>query len=646
VQLIRVLLYSSRRGIWKETAAMNTVAPTEQNGSHPPPFSRLKRKLADITHGRLPDEPRPVNFETLTKEEALQKERIHLKLAGMQPTALCLSGGGIRSAAFCLGAVQALAKRGLLEHFNYLSTVSGGGFTGAWLTSCIWAKVRAWRNNHFFPSIGEEELWRLRRFTSYLTPHTGLLSGDLWAVVMLWLRNILINWTIFFPLLLGIATLPVFYIAVVCALARLGPIQVVLGSTQAKLGIGVLVALFLLGLSVCQTCINLPSYRQDAKADSAKNAHTVGINERQVLTKIVIWALAWAFLAPLLLAPLLRIPWANGPAHLTFWEPLYDGGKPGILDLAMLLPAGSFIACVSGFGCACLLRRKIMFEHQRPEEIRWSCTGFGLGTATSAAVLGIGAWLAAGSSPLRLAVAGPVWVIVADVLRSTVYTSLHRGLRSDLDREWLARLSGNKLRFALGYGVIATSALYLPTLVLDQSNAVWAAIVAISGFLAGPVAALLGKAVKTSFSYGVKPDGKSSGRSLNWVMAVAITVFIAALFMLLGRLAVIFGQWIIERLPAVSDNSSWSFALVALVTASIIAACVLFVLFADWQININRFSMHAVYRNRLVRAFLGTARKERQLCIATRPSLADVSTLGFCPISGPKRRSHATSSTG
>ena len=45
---------------------------------------------------------------------------------------LALSGGGIRSATFALGALQALHKLGLLALFDYVSTVSGGGFTGAW----------------------------------------------------------------------------------------------------------------------------------------------------------------------------------------------------------------------------------------------------------------------------------------------------------------------------------------------------------------------------------------------------------------------------------------------------------------------------------------------------------------------------------
>ena len=42
-----------------------------------------------------------------------------------------LSGGGIRSATFCLGVFQALAKLNLLSKIDYLSSVSGGGYFGA-----------------------------------------------------------------------------------------------------------------------------------------------------------------------------------------------------------------------------------------------------------------------------------------------------------------------------------------------------------------------------------------------------------------------------------------------------------------------------------------------------------------------------------
>src|SRR5579864_1135084 len=42
-----------------------------------------------------------------------------------------LSGGGIRSATFCLGLFQGLAKQHLLSKIDYMSTVSGGGYFGA-----------------------------------------------------------------------------------------------------------------------------------------------------------------------------------------------------------------------------------------------------------------------------------------------------------------------------------------------------------------------------------------------------------------------------------------------------------------------------------------------------------------------------------
>lgn len=52
-------------------------------------------------------------------------------------SAICLSGGGIRSATFALGLLQSLAKRRLLSKFEYLSTVSGGGYIGSWLSAWV-----------------------------------------------------------------------------------------------------------------------------------------------------------------------------------------------------------------------------------------------------------------------------------------------------------------------------------------------------------------------------------------------------------------------------------------------------------------------------------------------------------------------------
>ena len=47
---------------------------------------------------------------------------------------IALSGGGIRSASFSLGVLQAMANADQLKHAHYLSTVSGGGYIGSSLS--------------------------------------------------------------------------------------------------------------------------------------------------------------------------------------------------------------------------------------------------------------------------------------------------------------------------------------------------------------------------------------------------------------------------------------------------------------------------------------------------------------------------------
>src|SRR5580704_3056603 len=88
--------------------------------------------------------------------------------------ALCLSGGGIRSAALCLGAVQMLARYELLARFHYVSTVAGGGYTGGLIARLIHTaggvvpaeKRLAFADaDHFVPW-----LQNLRSYTSFLAP--------------------------------------------------------------------------------------------------------------------------------------------------------------------------------------------------------------------------------------------------------------------------------------------------------------------------------------------------------------------------------------------------------------------------------------------------------------------------------------------
>lgn len=50
---------------------------------------------------------------------------------------LAISGGGIRSATFALGVTKVLARHGVLKDVDVMSTVSGGGYLGSFITSVL-----------------------------------------------------------------------------------------------------------------------------------------------------------------------------------------------------------------------------------------------------------------------------------------------------------------------------------------------------------------------------------------------------------------------------------------------------------------------------------------------------------------------------
>ncbi len=82
------------------------------------------------------------NANVWAQEEAEIRARRGAVLGANSATAddlvgLALSGGGIRSATFALGVVERLARKGFLAHVDYLSTVSGGGYLGAFISSFL-----------------------------------------------------------------------------------------------------------------------------------------------------------------------------------------------------------------------------------------------------------------------------------------------------------------------------------------------------------------------------------------------------------------------------------------------------------------------------------------------------------------------------
>jgi len=82
-------------------------------------------------------QPDPGQYDLTSVVEEERKFLEKTSAPAGAPIGLAFSGGGIRSATFNLGMIQALAECRLLSKFHYLSTVSGGGYIGSWLSALI-----------------------------------------------------------------------------------------------------------------------------------------------------------------------------------------------------------------------------------------------------------------------------------------------------------------------------------------------------------------------------------------------------------------------------------------------------------------------------------------------------------------------------
>ncbi|MEO0372770.1 MAG: patatin-like phospholipase family protein, partial [Pseudomonadota bacterium] len=106
-------------------------------------------------------------------------------------TGLAFSGGGIRSASFCLGVAQVLAEHSLLGKFDIMSSVSGGGYTASFLAR----RLADGQERDVAAPDGPDTLpiRDVRQKASYLD--TGHLSQTLPRVVRL-LAGMILNWSV------------------------------------------------------------------------------------------------------------------------------------------------------------------------------------------------------------------------------------------------------------------------------------------------------------------------------------------------------------------------------------------------------------------------------------------------------------------
>ena len=592
---------------------MNPVPPSDEGKSVP--FTRVLEEELHVLVAAREKRQAPGSDRPLAKD-----------LIG-----LAFSGGGIRSATFNLGVIQAFAKNHLLASIDYLSTVSGGGYIGSWLSSWsyyVGAQEPATRNhiarieaelNRKPQNIGDvaepHQVHFLRRYSNYLTPRLGVLSGDTLAFVGIYIRNLVLNQAILIFALLAMLGVPravglVFHFYVgprsmwICAALALAlliwvsfavsrNIDPARANTAGYVERWVAVPLFLFCL------LTTYSVWQLVNSDGGCGDMLLSTDTATVLlligTAALIYALPWliagAFLPAANVVSQLAGSGNNQPIHRDFrWF-------PGL----WALPAGA----VAGVFFLLLSHLLAFWNSDNADSIWWVLT-FGVPLATVLALL-VGV--------------------------------LHLGLigrnYDDSFREWWGRLGGIVLAITACWFIVCLVTLFFPhwiSLLQDRLlhpelhpeqkwPAWWTTLWQLLSRLGIPAAVTAWAAVtvrglvaaNSSKTGGCAP-APGSGMSEDRWARLAPPIFAIGLIIILSVVlnflvvAVTGDSGHFDALTLDADDfmeTEFGRVLALLLGLYVVSR------FLGWRVDVNEFSMHNAYRNRLVRCYLGATNPRR-----------------------------------
>lgn len=690
-------------------------------GCHPPPQAHSVSELADAfallrrRHGLAPsttidadtlrcldagagalfgevlrdelDMLRPESADPLDNGLPPDRARLLARAHGGVLAGLALSGGGVRSATFGLGALQALAAHGLLRRIDYLSTVSGGGFIGGWLSKCLHAHggdieaVEAL----LAPDAGSgeaPEVRFLRQHSNYLSPQGGMFSADTWTLLGTYVRNTGLNLTMLVAWMCALLLLPRFAVWGVHRVVTPGGPWTGWGDVAWILGVLLfLCAVFCIALSISARpessrglrrfplsqgavlwCINLPlllagflgslglwRYGGEFGANLPASLLPAQLHGRwhwllaPGLVYFIVWACGW-YLAHDRASPYRRAGYAvclAGAAAVALV--LLEAGRAFAPE--MLARARLDGALLSHLLCAAILAQlaaaAMLALHTRLRSnlpLR-DLTRADLGEGMSHFVCAMGALtlgtvlLLAGlallpdperdpvlNNAIALATFGMPLMMALFAVTMTLMIGLIGRLYSDASREWWSRQGAWSAILALGWLAVYGVAFFVAPLLhwAWLTYAPWSNLGTLAGWLAMTAFGLKagsGKGTGNSAGPGARA---SSSLHLDLAARLAPYVFtlgIVALLSSLVQAAVALPRVACPKADLACVYAAHARATLATDGVTLLSAFGAFLgaaLLLGWRVDINKFSLYMLYRNRIVRAFFGASNRARR----------------------------------
>jgi hypothetical protein len=596
----------------------------------------------------------------------------------------------------------------LLKHVDYLSTVSGGGYIGNWLTALAQRTFVHSRQNGATASAAqprrnfdrkgyegfERELsWTagdehheavdaaggreheairfLREFSNYLTPKLGIFSGDTWALLSIYLRNALLNQLV---LVFALAT------AVLCVPRLLSIVSKAIGRADIDnpWGLGVCVVIFATGFVL--VCWNLG--RNLAGIDDYDRKGTNADSSPGVI--------GWILLPLLLIAA--TVPnWL--PAVIEIIDEKWASSANRQLVAALIGAVVSFLTWGGSGLAARAAPWKPTMSFWR-SIVAWSFV--------SGALFGVGMYWA-GKMLANIVYVGSQLVIAPPLFALGILTAgvLHIGLAGvgfgPQYSEWLSRLGGLMLVGAVAWLGVTGLLLVSPLLVDLVAESVIASSVLSLGWVLTTAGAVLTGKKSGSIPSGSIPTGSLPKRVLRlvapWVFIVGLLVILAAGINAVlhrvqapsvtpevadyrcvakadygeaitvadakARYEVCLTSFIVSVFDAETEQPEATVPAEELETSRLmlllshylrwldvtedvryVLALIFLAAFLTWllsrRIDINNFSLHNMYANRLVRCYLGASVHNRWGNPFSGFSAAD--DLKLCAVATPDSR--------
>lgn len=614
--------------------------------------------------------------------------------ATLNLTGICFSGGGIRSATFNLGVLQGLASADRLNSFDYLSSVSGGGYIHQFLASWISCENIEAVKHQLQPLPGPpstrnswpEPLRWLRRYSNYLTPQVGMFTADTWVAFAIWARNTFLNQIVLIAAMLVILLLPHFYLSshgraahyllahggITAAIILLGFIVAsgVIALSQIKhppaqrnaprdetgLGqAGILSAVFLpILISVLALCPFL--YRSSFWAGNMlPRVHRIwdrgarSDRDRQVLH--VVDTVAWprntgivpastrVYISHLhRLAPppkpsaddKSKLPAVGDPAavdNIRAWQTAYSfrwwkpivlkPWKPSFLPFSLYLPESNFDRDNSTswvFTAMLLGVALLVLSAERAIPVGWgklililavvgaAGTGYVL-INLSRLIIFMASFFLPLDHVTRAAIPLLPWLGVTIVFVSVEIAGGFVGnLVDESVREWFARLRAWSFLFGIVWLGLTGCSLLGPGLVRWIFNARFGKPVWLGWIVTTLGSVLVGKSESTSGT--IRDQESKKAMLLNFVALVGPPVFIAGLLITLS--------WVVEKallsIESQLGTSSIAHSDFLCLLLLLLATLLLF----GWRIDVNEFSLHSFYRDRIARCYAGASDRDRR----------------------------------